>query len=142
MAVKASDQDADVMAEINITPFTDVLLVLLIIFMVAATAVVQNGFNINLPKEATTASAEDPSGIIVSVAVPDKISVNGQSVPASDLEGYLRRLKENKNTDRVVITADDDVEYLQVVGVMDAAKAAGLTGIAMAAQAKSDAPAR
>lgn len=136
MAVKAGDGDQDVMADINITPFTDVLLVLLIIFMVAATAVVQNGFNINLPKETSTATVDDPSAIVVSVAVPDRISVNGQAVAAADLEGFLRRLKENKNTDRVVITAEDNVEYLQVVAVMDSAKAAGLSGIAMAAQPK------
>ena len=136
MAVKAGDGGQDTMADINITPFTDVLLVLLIIFMVAATAVVQNGFNINLPKQATTASSEDTSGIVVSVAVPDKITVNGDSVASKDLEAYLRRLKENKNTDRVVITAEDEVDYLQVVSVMDSAKAVGLTGIALAAQPK------
>ncbi|NDD28025.1 MAG: biopolymer transporter ExbD [Proteobacteria bacterium] len=136
MAVKAGDGDPDVMADINITPFTDVLLVLLIIFMVAATAVVQNGFNINLPKEASTTSADDPSGIIVSVSVPDAVKVNGQPVAANELEGYLRRLKENKNTDRVIIMAEDNVEYLQVVSVMDSAKAVGLTGIALAAQPK------
>lgn len=139
MAVKASDGGQDTMADINITPFTDVLLVLLIIFMVAATAVVQNGFNINLPKQATTTGPEDTSGIIVSIAMPDKITVNGDVVASKDLEAYLHRLKENKNTDRVVITADDEVEYVQVIGVMDSAKAAGLTGIAMAAQPSSQA---
>lgn len=139
MAVKASDGGQDTMADINITPFTDVLLVLLIIFMVAATAVVQNGFNINLPKQATTTGPEDASGIIVSIAVPDKITVNGDAVASKDLEAYLHRLKENKNTDRVVITAEDEVEYVQVIAVMDSAKAAGLTGIAMAAQPSAEA---
>jgi biopolymer transport protein ExbD len=142
MAVKAGDGEQDVMADINITPFTDVLLVLLIIFMVAATAVVQNGFNINLPKASTTSGPTDASQIIVSIKVPDQISVSGTPVPIGDLEGYLRRLKENKNTDSVIIMAEDDVEYAQVIAVMDAAKAAGLTGIAMAAQPKEGAPAR
>ena len=140
MAVNVGGDDGGMMASINITPFTDVLLVLLIIFMVAATAVVKTGFNINLPKASTSTSDSPDLGIVVSIAVPDRlsVSVNGNApaaIAGDALEGFLSREHRNLNTDRVIIMAENNVEYREVVHVMDQAKRASLTSIALATNA-------
>lgn len=133
MAVKAGDGGEDMMAEINITPFTDVLLVLLIIFMIAATSVIQNGFNISLP---TAIKSDDASNanIIVSITKNNTIYVGASPLREDELLAYLKRLKKAKNTDRVIIMADGNVEYSKVIAVMDKAKDADLTQIALATQ--------
>ncbi len=134
MAVKAGDGGEDVMSEINITPFTDVLLVLLIIFMIAATAVVQNGFLINLPKESSTVTKPEKD-IIVFINKAGVILVDQREVNESDLVGLLGRMKRAaNNTKRVIIMAHGTVTYGKVVGVMDKAKEADLTEIALATQ--------
>lgn len=140
MAVKVGDGDQDLMAEINITPFTDVLLVLLIIFMIAASAVIQKAFNINLPKVMTKQEAEN-SNIVVSITRENQIYVGSHQLERAELLPYLKRLKESKNTDKVIIMADGDVKYGEVMAVMDIAKDADLTSIALATQQKDMAPA-
>ncbi|MBM3460615.1 MAG: biopolymer transporter ExbD [Armatimonadetes bacterium] len=131
MAVKAGDGDQDMMAEINITPFTDVLLVLLIIFMIAATAVMQDGLNINLPKAITEEEANN-SNIVISITRDKTVYVGSRSLTQQELVQYLARLKRAKNTDKVIIMADATVPYGTVIDIMDKAKDADLTQIALA----------
>jgi biopolymer transport protein ExbD len=126
------------MAEINITPFTDVLLVLLIIFMIAATSVIQNNFGLTLPKAVKAGEAQE-SNIIISVTKDNMIYVGSRNLELVDLVPYLKRLKEDKNTDRVIIMADGRVKYSMIIKVMDAAKDADLTSIALATQTKEGA---
>lgn len=134
MAIKVGGSDSNLLAEINITPFTDVLLVLLIIFMVAATAVMQYGFNINLPKAVTSATEPFDRDIVVSINKENQIHIgnNPDQVDRDNVLSSLKRLKTDKNTDRVVIMAEGVVKYANVIWVMDVAKAAGLGSIALA----------
>src|SRR5438477_508474 len=101
MGVSAGAGDDDVMAEINITPFTDVLLVLLIIFMIAATAVVQHGFNINLPKATKTTQIDD-NNIIVAIDTAGGITVNNKAVAEADLVSFPKRMKSEKHDTNAV----------------------------------------
>ena len=133
MAVKAGDSGEEMMAEINITPFTDVLLVLLIIFMIAATAVMQNGLGIALPRALKSDDASN-ANIIVSITKTNAIYVGASPLRDSELLPYLKKLKKAKNTDRVIIMADGDVEYARIISVMDTAKEAELTQIALATE--------
>lgn len=133
--MKVGDRDSDVMAEINITPFTDVLLVLLIIFMIAASAVMKNGFNINLPKAMTRQEVE-ASNIVISITRDKQVYVGSRVLNRAELLPHLRRLREEKKTDKVIIMADGDVTYAEVVAVMDTAKEADLTSMALATQQK------
>jgi biopolymer transport protein ExbD len=132
----SAEQREDMMSAINITPFTDVLLVLLIIFMVAATASNQNAFNIKLPKEA--ADLEDkPTYVIVHIATDNIIWIADKyKVDLTQVYPYLRRLKEERRTNLIIIKADQGVEYGTVITVMDHAKRAGLTRVALATQSK------
>lgn len=131
MAVKAGDGDQDMMAEINITPFTDVLLVLLIIFMIAASSVMKNGLGITLPK-AVKADVAQEGNIVISITKDAQVYVGSRNLGQDELLPYLQRLKSEKNTDRVIIMADGTVKYSQIITVMDTAKNAELTNIALA----------
>jgi biopolymer transport protein ExbD len=133
MAVKAGDGGEEMMAEINITPFTDVLLVLLIIFMIAATAVMQNGFNINLPKAVSKEEANN-ANIVISIEKAGTVHVGDKTLSNDELLPYLKRLKKAKSTDRVIIMADGDCTYSKVIAVMDKAKEAELNNIALATE--------
>jgi biopolymer transport protein ExbD len=132
MAIKAGDDAGDMMSEINITPFTDVLLVLLIIFMVAATATMQNAFNMNLPKTTTTVSADQVKDLVIHVTKDDKLYVGEKLTADSELLPLLERMRANTNSDKVIIMVDGKVRYSRLIEVMDKAKAARLTSIALA----------
>src|SRR5215475_13560207 len=79
-----------IMAEINITPLTDIFLVLLIIFMVSSAAMVESGAKISLPEVDSTAA--QPREITVSVTSADEIYVNNAPTPMDQVEGVLRGL--------------------------------------------------
>ncbi len=134
MAMMRPDDDG-LMAEINITPFTDVLLVLLIIFMVSATAIVQAGFNIKLP-QAAAKDQPQPSPVTINVTEDGKIHIDRDVMTVEELPAYLQMMKDKANTDHVVIIADERVKYGEVVEVMDAARSVGLTNVGLAAQRK------
>lgn len=134
MAIKAG-RDDDVMAEINITPFTDVLLVLLIIFMVMAAAITRTGFNINLPKVASQEEAT-PSEIVISVTMAGDVYLGANKTTIDQLYPELAAMAQRKNTSRVIIKADAECTYGKVMQVMDAAKSAGLNSIALAMERK------
>ncbi|MCL5774042.1 MAG: biopolymer transporter ExbD [Firmicutes bacterium] len=131
MAVKGNSGNDDVMAEINVTPLTDVLLVLLIIFMVTATAITSTAFNIKLPKVVTKEEA-DVSDIVINVTKDGDIFVGSQKIGMDMLPTQLAKLASKKHTSKVVIKADTSVQYGLVIRVMDSAKKAGLTSIALA----------
>ncbi len=136
MAVKVDDNEGDVMAEINITPFTDVLLVLLIIFMIAATSVIQNSLGIKLPRAVSTDKMQD-ANIVISITNDSLIHVGTAIYARSELLKALQDLQRARKTDRVVIMADGHVKYAEVISVMDVARDAGLTSIALATRPRA-----
>ena len=72
------------MAEINITPLTDIFLVLLIIFMVTSSVLTSNGVDVNLPQASPQTSQAQPEGIVVSLLPAGKMAVNGLAIEAGD----------------------------------------------------------
>jgi biopolymer transport protein ExbD len=135
MAMSAGDGDEEVMATINITPLTDCIMVLLIIFMIASTAISQTGFNIKLPRVSSKEEAQQ-SQIVLSVARNGDIFVGANKVAVNNLEAYLKKLAKSKNTNKIVINGDQDVQYGKVIFAMDCSKKAGLTSIALATKTK------
>jgi biopolymer transport protein TolR len=125
------------LAEINITPFTDVVLVLLVIFMVSASFLGVNakgGMNVNLPSAKTTEPTQPGKEIEITVTRAKAVSINGNPVAVADLPGALNALRKQSNIDLVVIKADQAVVYDRIVKVMDAVKLAGLDKIALATE--------
>lgn len=122
----------EVMSEINITPLTDIFLVLLIIFMVTSVAMVQSGATIDLPRVQETDS--EPRQIIVTVTPQKEIFVNNQPVALAELELYLRPIIEAMQDVPVVLEGDQSVILGEAVKILSAAQRAGATQIAIAAQ--------
>ncbi len=122
----------EVMSEINITPLTDIFLVLLIIFMVTSVAMVQSGATIDLPRVQETES--EPRQIIVTVTPQKEIFVNNQPVALAELELYLRPIIETMQDVPVVLEGDQSVILGEAVKILSAAQRAGANQIAIAAQ--------
>ncbi len=123
---------SSIMADINITPLTDIFLVLLIIFMVSSAAMVESGAKISLPEVDSTASA--PREITVSVTPSQEIFVNNVQTPYEDVEGALAELLTANPEAPVVLEGDREVLFGEAVQVLSLAQKAGATQIAIAAE--------
>jgi biopolymer transport protein ExbD len=128
--------EATLVCEINITPLTDVFLVLLIIFMITTSAMVDSAAKVNLPQ--ATRTAQEARGIAVTVTADGKLFVNQMQVDAGQLEPTLRDLLTDDPKKLVVLQGDQSVMLGEAVRVMDIAKRAGATAISIAAQKTAD----
>ena len=124
-----------IMAEINITPLTDIFLVLLIIFMVTSVAMVQSGANINLPEVEETKS--EPRQIVISVTPKKEVFINNTPTSLADLEGFLRPLIMAQPEIPVVLEGDKDVLMGDAVQILAIAQKAGAKTIAVASDKKA-----
>ncbi|HEY4441363.1 MAG TPA: biopolymer transporter ExbD [Candidatus Elarobacter sp.] len=122
--------DDAVMAEINITPFTDVLLVLLIIFMILAALVAPPGFEKQLPNTPPAAANQQQlHAIEVLVAETGAMYVDGRRSDRSRIYGDLADLRRRRGDVHVALVADVKAPYGTIIIVLDAAKAAGLRDV-------------
>lgn len=121
-----------ILSEINITPLTDIFLVLLIIFMVSSAAMVESGADIALPQVDETSS--QPREITVSVTPAGEIFVNSQPVTYDGLEASLRALIAAKPDLPVVLEGDRDVLFGEAVKILSLAQKAGAASVAIAAE--------
>lgn len=124
------DESDGIVAEINVTPLTDVFLVLLIIFMVTTTVINDESKNIDLPQ--ATESEETPNGVTVAVDDTGMLMVNDRRVAEDDLQAALERALELAEQKIVILRGDKSVLLGQAVGILDMAQQAGAKGIALA----------
>jgi biopolymer transport protein ExbD len=132
-AGEGDSEDAAIVAEINITPLTDIFLVLLIIFMVTTTVAEDEGKNIDLP-EATEAEETEPKGVTVAVDAEGVIKINDLPVPAGMLEQMIGDALEAAEEKIVILKGDKRVPLGQAVEILDIAQRKGAKGIALATQ--------
>jgi biopolymer transport protein ExbD len=123
-----------IIAEINVTPLTDVFLVLLIIFMITTSAMVKPAADVDLPKAAENET--EPKGIIVTMTPSHEIYVNERLVGGDDatLASVLHDALDRAPDKVVVLAGDRDVILGEVVRVLGLAKEAGATGFALASE--------
>ncbi|MEM6939642.1 MAG: protein TolR [Pseudomonadota bacterium] len=122
---------AQPMSEINVTPFVDVMLVLLIIFMVAA-PLLTVGVPVELPKTAASAlPMEDEEPLTVTVTQNGEVQIQTTPVDRAALIGRLRAIAAERASDRVFLRADGAVPYSSVMEVMGALNAGGFANIGL-----------
>ena len=121
-----------IQSEINITPLTDIFLVLLIIFMVTSAAMVESGAKISLPEVDSTSS--QPREITITVTPTNDIFVNSTLTAYEDLETVLHGLVSARPDIPVVLEGDREVLFGQAVRILSIAQKAGATQIAIAAE--------
>jgi biopolymer transport protein TolR len=119
----ASSRIPTTLAEINVTPLVDVMLVLLIVFMVSA-PLMQQGVQVDLPKANAGTLNEVPDQLVLVVNKDKKITVNGNQVPNGNLRSMLEAISGAKPDVEVVIQADQTVPYGFIAQVMAEVKKA------------------
>jgi len=135
-----ADEDSEdaVFAEINITPLTDIFLVLLIIFMVTSSVIVNQGagaakagLKVNLPKGSAADVMTASTDLSVAVLSDGRVVLAGNVVTTDELKKALDDARTKNPNTLVVIQADEGVPHGRVVEVMELAKGAGLAQLAI-----------
>lgn len=120
------------LAEINLTPFVDIMMVLLIIFMITA-PLMQQGLDVNLPQAKSPVMEKTQEDVILTVKEDGSIFLGDETDPITlnFLESKLSTTFENKEKKDLYIKADEKVYYGRVVAIMSIAKAAGVERLGM-----------
>jgi biopolymer transport protein ExbD len=128
--MQASNGDDDLVQGINVTPLVDITLVLLIIFMVTATFVTEQGLKVDLPKAATQEASPTPA-LTVTLAADGHMRLMKLDVDEQALRADLaHEIQLNPNV-KVLVKADKALTYGQVAGVLDTIKLAGVKRCAL-----------
>lgn len=132
MAMRSTrlDDDIEVLHEINVTPFIDVILVLLIIFMVAAPLATVS-VPVDLPVASGDAAASDQEPIYLSLQKDLSVSVNEAVISSTALQPELDRITRGDKQARVFLRADAAVGYGDVMALMDGLRQAGYVKVAL-----------
>jgi len=120
----------DIVAEINITPLTDIFLVLLIIFMVTTSVISSQGKNVDLPSSAV--ASQTPAGVTVTLTADDEVAIDGTVVTGDAIAPALKVALAKAKDKVVVLRGDRAVVLGRAVSILDMAQEAGATGIALA----------
>ncbi len=134
MKVGNDDNDEDIVAEINMTPLIDVMLVLLIIFMVSSTAALESGMDIELPKTALTNEKKDAEILVISLGKDGKVAVQGKAVVPEEITRKIASELKNLKTESVILEGDTAANLGRAVELMDMAKVAGAKNFSIAAE--------
>lgn len=117
-------------SEINVTPFVDVMLVLLVIFMVTA-PMMQQGINVDLPKTAPGGLQPNEEPFLIVVNKGGRVAFGQISVPIHEVRAKLSAIFQTRRNKQVYIQADQAVNYGAVAEVMGEVKSAGITNIGL-----------
>jgi biopolymer transport protein TolR len=121
------------MADINVTPFVDVMLVLLIIFMVSA-PMMKEGMKVDLPNVEARALETQSQDLVITINKDRTLDINGSAIEFDRLGVILEQIREERGVESVFIQADKAVSYGYVAEVMSLIRTTGLTKIGLVTQ--------
>jgi biopolymer transport protein TolR len=134
----SSDDDLAPLAEINVTPLVDVMLVLLIIFMVTA-PMLTAGMHVELPQASTAKPVDPQNPVVLTIQSDGKISLGGDEIKRPQMVAAVRALMGD--SPRIVhVRGDREVAYGEVVGVLDELALNGITKLSLIANQRSAEP--
>jgi biopolymer transport protein ExbD len=124
-------------AEINITPFTDVILVLLIIFMVTTPLIIQTSIKVNLPSAKSAKALEASNQIDITVSSKSMIYVEGNPITKEALKEKVSEMYKENPALKVVLFSDRQARFKDIVSVLDIMNELGIKSLNIAARAES-----
>lgn len=130
MSISSGNKHKESFSEINITPLTDIFLVLLIIMMVIAPLLDQQGLNLAVPQIGVPDQKKDFKVITVDIDTAGKLNIDGKVIEKDKLIPTIKSMQKEKK-DGLIIEADPESKHQDVVFVMDAARSAGVENISL-----------
>ncbi len=128
--LSSADEDLPVNHEINVTPFIDVMLVLLIIFMVAAPLATVD-IKVDLPVSNAKPEAKPDEPVYLTIEAAGRLTVNDQPVALATLGKELVRASNGDREQRIFLRADKSVQYERIMAAMNVLRAAGFLKVAL-----------
>jgi len=118
--------------EINLTPMLDVVFIMLIFFIVTASFIKEAGIEVDRP-DAPTAESQDDAAILIAISAEDEIWIDRRQTEPNAVRGMIERLHAENPKGSIVIQADEESTNEMLVVVMEAAKQAGVSNVAISA---------
>jgi len=129
----SSRRDGTAISQINVTPFVDVMLVLLVIFMVTA-PILQQGVQVNLPEAKAGAIAGKDEPLVVSITKQGQVYLNDNQIKLAELKSKLQAIRQVQKGKEVFLRADKSVPYGVVMKAIATIKEAGIVKLGMITQ--------
>lgn len=135
MGAKLGGGSEEPISEINIVPFVDIILVVLIIFMVTTPIIMKPSINVNLP-QAGSGDQTTPSEFSVVIQPTGSVLLNGKPTDETQLAEEAKQMVGQRPDVQAIISADKDVPHGRVIAIIDAVKSAGIKRFAIATDKK------
>ena len=130
MASRISGDEDEPIADINIVPFVDIILVVLIIFMVTTPFIMKPSINVSLPK-AGSGDSTAPSELTIAINAAGGLFLNGKASDEGAITAYAKELSIKRPDVQAIVSADREVPHGKVVGIIDAVKGGGVKRFAI-----------
>ena len=130
--MRRTHRTQSLIAEINITPFTDVILVLLIIFMIATPLISQSNIKIKLPEASSKNAIDDPKPVYITITSEGVVYLDNKALTNKELKQKINVLLKNEPDLKVVVAADQACRFQEVVRVIDTLKESGVESLNIA----------
>jgi biopolymer transport protein ExbD len=135
MAGPIGGNDEEPISAINVVPFVDIILVVLIIFMVTAPMVMKPSIDINLPK-ASSGDESPPTTLNIAIGSSGTISLNGQPSTLQDVTAFAARIVSETPDTPAILQADKSVTLERLTEIIDVVKSAGIKRVAFSIEKK------
>lgn len=131
------ENNDEILAEINMTPLIDIMLVLLIVFMVTSSITLESGLDIQLPKTSTKTEQKSNNVVIISLDANGNISIQGKKIVATNVKEEIANALTREKSDEVIFEGDTTSTIGKMIEIMDIAKASGAQKFAVATDSAS-----